>query len=129
MLASSCRTLYLVGRAVPCKRKLRKTLIKFIKSCQGIIIYLDALMADKEEVDVSRMCDFGVDHKSWRNVAVLIGHLVLGVREESSVVTLLHDQESDLGVVVGIHSLDSSVNSRQLHTENLKIIKIQINTF
>jgi hypothetical protein len=81
-------------------------------------------MTDEEEVNVSRMSDFCVNHKSRRHIAILIGHLVLGVREESSVMTFLHDQECDLWLVVGVHSLDSSVNGRHLHSENLIKIKI-----
>lgn len=81
--------------------------------------YLDALVTDKEEVHVSRMSDFCVDHKSRRHIAILIGHLVLGVREEASVVTLLYNQECDLWVVSGVQSLDSPVNGSQLHAENL----------
>jgi hypothetical protein len=83
-------------------------------------------MTDKEEINVPGVSDFSVNHKARRNIAIPIGHLVLGVREESGVVTLLHNQECDLWIVVGVDSLNSSENGSHLHSENLINFRIFI---
>jgi hypothetical protein len=115
----------LVGRAVPCNHKFNLTPLKncpkafSAKKNRKYLYYLDALVTDKEEINVSGMSDFCVNHKSGRHIAVPISHLVLRVREEAGVVTLLHNQECDLRVVALVHSLDCIVNGSQLHLENL----------
>ena len=83
-------------------------------------------MTDEEEVNISRVRDFCVNHKSRGYIAIIVGHLVPGVGEESSVMTLLHNQECDLWIVVGVDFLDSSENCSHLHSKNLINFRISL---
>ena len=83
---------------------------------------LDALVRDQVEVTLGGMVDALVHHGAGQDVPVLV--LVLVVGKEPGVMPLLHHDEGDGRLVVGLQLRAGFPDGRQLRTEDSEELKI-----
>lgn len=85
------------------------------------VIYLDTGMAAKVKIKFSRMTNSHVNGGSGRNISTFPTPVFLVPAEESGVMTLLHDNESDTRLVANFKHGTSFPNCSKFRGQDLEI--------
>lgn len=82
-------------------------------------------MAAKVEIELGGVCDADIDGGAGRNVAALAALLLLVGAEETCVVPLLHHDERDARLVVGLEFDAGLADGRQLVLQQLQKLTLR----